>query len=302
MASTAADNAQIKKPTKGDAGESDSVTDQEALIQTQTKLGQAKKEEGKGDPIDKKSEEKDKKDEEPPNNISFKNILFVIIAILACWFGYAAVTDDNSPLEDKTYLQTPEEIFREELPKLKWEFYKEPKRTIRILNYTISKTFFEEDPAGPGVILLIATDGKAEKAIQAWNQLAKLLSQIFEEPESDRFNCKELGTNVPKAKLQLSRNIERSTRNKRSVVIENVDHLQPDVVATLQPYFDEENAPIKRVVYLLTTVTNKVLQLEENGKNIREFAMSHFDEMWASYPEDYRDAMYSRMLDCVLLI
>lgn len=191
-------------------------------------------------------------------------------------------------------------IFQKEVKQLKNDFPKIPDMSVKIINFTIMSVLNQDDPRSPAAILILGTKGQKSYTDEVLQKLIDIMStthRLAFNPEIQFFDFE----NDFNSQTNISEKLEVSFRTTKFMVLKNIDKAPYTVVPILHPFFDHENAPYKRVVYLCTATCDDELR-EESLKEYGRLARNHFDVVWEKYHTDHRDAMYSRLFTALVAI
>ncbi|KAF8773054.1 torsin-1A-interacting protein 1-like [Argiope bruennichi] len=233
---------------------------------------------------------------EPSNffsSVTFLIICFIIfIIIIALFITFYVRYPDTSHVNDPATTL---------VNSLRSKFGDQPKMTFRIIHSAL-KNVLVAQPKSPAIILLLATNGSKTVCSDFANKLVDLLSV-------PKFTLKFSGedfklASVNKAKMDIDKKIDKTLKINQlgSVLIEDLDHIPGQAAIILHKYYDHENAPFKKAVFVMTINLNKAITDYSDLTVWDKAANDHLLSVWIDTGVDQVTALLSRLTVSVAVI
>lgn len=239
-----------------------------------------------------------KKSEEKTNLAVILMIACILIGLLLCLFissnkNIDSVFEDSNDLTFKTFVQNIDE--------LKEDFPSQTRRTWKILQSTAKHVLNRPEPIYPSIVLMSSEMGNSDLT----SCLANKISEKFKASTGDRTSVfttdiksySHLDSAEQKIRLDEAFLQAFQRGRSKSILVENLQLLSGEAALLLYKYCDNDNAPYKDVLILLT-IYGPTGDANMSG-NIEEYLGS----IWRkSIDPDKVEALMSRVANNIVVV
>ncbi|GFY71250.1 hypothetical protein TNIN_272521 [Trichonephila inaurata madagascariensis] len=183
--------------------------------------------------------------------------------------------------------------------KLKAEFGEQPIMSFRIIHSALKKVS-ESDSKAPAIIVLLAANGSetvCNKFAHKLNHLLPYSSHV----QISGVEYRSSNTNISKKEIDDSlKGLKVEELN--SVLVEDLDRIPGEVALIFHTYWDHENAPNKKAVYIMTVGHGKAIDKDAEPKVWDKALQDHLYVAWSDIGVDQISPLLSRLSVSVVAI
>ncbi|ESO00360.1 hypothetical protein HELRODRAFT_175770 [Helobdella robusta] len=233
-----------------------------------------------------------------PNKMSHKSVstsrllafCTFLLFVLFCWLCFC----DNGG-EQKCHNNQLDE-FKSDFVSLKRDFANQSKRFWKILESATKSIIYKDSPSDPAVILLVASDKNLEKTVNCFiDNYVNLVIKFFNQSRNDvvRFDFIYSTDDPPALKMDIDKKLKHSFSSGSHVaVFEHLEWLAGEAAMMFHGYCDNDNAPFKRVIMLMTIYLQDIKS--RNDKNTKvELDVDRINQEKDDYVEQLMQVLWA---------
>ncbi|GFV74043.1 hypothetical protein TNCV_2951951 [Trichonephila clavipes] len=233
---------------------------------------------------------------QPIDQITKNNVLrwiFLLLAVLC--LAYYVMNSSSTNEYEKVNQFNATDVVR----KLKAEFEEQPIMSFRIIHSALKKVS-ESDPKAPAIIVLLAANGSetvCNKFAHKLNHLLPYSSHV----QISGIEYRSSNTNISKKEIDDSLKVLKVDK-LNSVLVEDLDRIPGEVALIFHTYWDHENAPNKKAVYIMTVGHGKAINKDAEPKVWDKALQDHLYVAWSDIGVDQISPLLSRLSVSVVAI
>ncbi|XP_054712800.1 torsin-1A-interacting protein 1-like [Uloborus diversus] len=169
-----------------------------------------------------------------------------------------------------------------------------PEKNFRVLKAALRSVNTDSEPKAPAVLLLVSPKGHESTSTRFAKNLAQVLDERFVSLSSAEL------VEAGNAKKCIDDTIRESVERKKVKVflVSELQQLNFETTLIFHSFCDDQNAPYKRVVYVIT-VSCASLNTSEKWDKI---GMDCLSQAWPDTPKDMKDPLVNRLTHSVIIL
>ncbi|GFS93606.1 hypothetical protein NPIL_702251 [Nephila pilipes] len=182
---------------------------------------------------------------------------------------------------------------------LKSEFPEQPSVSFRII-YSALNRVSQSKPDAPAIIVLLAANGSETECNKFAHRLVTLLYSLDTVQISGE-DYRQQNVNAAKKEIDDSLQVLKKDR-LGAVLVEDLDRIPGEAALIFHTYWDHENAPYKRAVFVMTVAHGKAIDENAEPKVWDKAVQDHLYSAWGDIGIDQISPLLSRLTVSVVAI
>lgn len=237
---------------------------------------------------------------EANSNYSISSFVYIVTVVIIGLLVVLFISNYKS--DSPMFSNDPYENFVQNIRELKYDFPAQRRRTWKIVQATSKHVLNETDPIYPSIVLM-ASEVENSRLMTC---IANKIAEKFKLSTGDRSGkyttdiSSYSNLDPAKQKMELDEAFLKAfNKDGKSILIENLQQLSGEAALLLYKYCDNDNAPFKNVLILLTiNVSGEDVDLSESS-NIESYLAGVWQK---NIHADKVNALMSRVANNIVVI
>lgn len=253
----------------------------------------------------KKPEKQHREEKSPESQKNTSPGILSYIILITCVLSLAAAAAATAYFCSigNTNCETPTCLFQHNYKKLRSNFLNQERLSWKVIMSAVNSVVNKTEHIQPAVILLIADQDAKLTLLCLANHLASSVALSYHN-SVDYPRIQNIQPTATKEIIYGTFNKKFGNEKHHVIVLENIDTFPADTAMALHLFCDNENAPYKNIIIILTAIVEdfspgRTLRL----RDMDTLARNHLDKVWKyELDEEKRAALLSRIATNVALI